>query len=107
MTSYDENFCFMTATEAVEAFRGKKLSPVELMNSVIARCEEVNPKINALTTTFFDRARQQAKDAEARYTKGDGRVRPLEGVPGLHQGFSSGQGRDYDLGIQNFRAVSS
>ena len=71
----------MTATEAVEAFGAKKLSPVELMNSVIARCEEVNPKINALTTTFFDRVRQQAKDAEGRYAKGDGRLRPLEGVP--------------------------
>jgi Asp-tRNA(Asn)/Glu-tRNA(Gln) amidotransferase A subunit family amidase len=71
----------MTATEAVEAFGAKKLSPVELMNSVIARCEEVNPKINALTTTFFDRVRQQAKDAEGRYAKGDGRLRPLEGLP--------------------------
>lgn len=81
MTSYDENLCFMTAAEALEAFRAKKLSPVELMNSVIARCEDVNPKLNALTTTFFDRARQQARAAEARYSSSDGRPRPLEGIP--------------------------
>src|ERR1700730_15456575 len=81
MASYDENLCFMTATEAVDEFKAKKLSPVELINALIARCKEVNPKINALTTTFFDRACQQAKDAEARYTKSDGRLRPLEGIP--------------------------
>jgi Asp-tRNA(Asn)/Glu-tRNA(Gln) amidotransferase A subunit family amidase len=102
MASYDENLCFMTATEAVEAFRAKELSPVELMNSVIARCEEVNSKINALTTTFFDRARKQAKDAEARYTNGDGRLRPLEGVPVCIKDFHPVKGEITTLGSKIF-----
>ena len=56
------------------------LSPVELVDALIARIEAVNPALNAFTYTFFERARDQAKAAEQRYSGGSG-VRPLEGVP--------------------------
>lgn len=71
--------CYLSATEALELFRAKKLSPVELMKAVIERAEEVEPKINAFTFKYYDQAMQAAKDAEARYTKGE--ARPLEGIP--------------------------
>ena len=74
MVSADLDLCYMTATEAISKFKAKELSPVELMGAVIARCEEVNPKVNALTYTFFERALDQAKKAEARYMKTDGRT---------------------------------
>ena len=61
MVSADLDLCYMTATEAISKFKAKELSPVELMAAVSARCEEVNPKVNALTYTFFDRALDQAK----------------------------------------------
>lgn len=48
MASADLDLCYMTATEAISKFKAKELSPVELMGAVIARCEEVNPKVNAL-----------------------------------------------------------
>ena len=102
MASYDENLCFITATQAVEAFKAKKVSPVELVDALIARCEEINPKINALTTMFFDRARQQAKEAEARYTKSDGRLRPLEGVPVAIKDFHPVKGEITTLGSKIF-----
>ena len=106
MASYDEKLCFMTATEAVSQFKAKKLSPVELMDALIARCEDVNPKINALTTMFFDRARHQAKEAEARYTKSDGRLRPLDGVPVAIKDFHPVKGEITTFGskiFENFR----
>ena len=78
MSSAEINY--LTASEALELFRSKKLSPVEYLRAIIAQCERVNPKVNAFTYTFFDRALEQAKAAEARYAKGDG-VRPLEGIP--------------------------
>ena len=78
MSSAEINY--LTASEALELFRSKKLSPVEYLRAIIAQCEPVNPKVNAFTYTFFDRALEQAKAAEARYAKGDG-VRPLEGSP--------------------------
>lgn len=76
----DSDLCFMTASEAISAFKAKTLSPVEYMQAVIERCEAVNPKVNAFTYTFFDRALEQAREAETRYAKG-GDIRPLEGVP--------------------------
>ena len=106
MASYDEKLCFMTATEAVSQFKAKKLSPVELVDALIARCEDINPKINALTTMFFDRARHQAKEAEARYTKSDGRLRPLEGVPVAIKDFHPVKGEITTFGskiFENFR----
>lgn len=78
-TSADE-LCYLTATEAIELFKAKKLSPVDLMEAVIRRSEQVNPKVNAYTYTFYDRALKQARDAEAKYAKGAD-VRPLEGIP--------------------------
>ena len=77
----DLDLCFTTGTEAIQAFKAKKLSPVELMNAVINRCEEVNPKLNAITYRFFKRARTKAKEAEQRYLKSPGDVLPLEGLP--------------------------
>src|ERR1700720_1292504 len=106
MASYDENLCFMTAAEAVSGFKAKKVSPVELLDALIARCEDVNPKINALTTMFFDRAREQAKEAEARYRKSGGRLRPLEGVPVAIKDFHPLKGEITTFGskiFENFR----
>ena len=77
----DLDLCFTTGTEAIQAFKAKKLSPVELMNAVINRCEKVNPKLNAITYRFFERARTKAKEAEQRYLKSPDDVLPLEGLP--------------------------
>jgi len=77
----DNDLYYIPAVEAIAAFKARKLSPVELMTAVIARAEQVNPKINAFTYTFFDRALAQAKKAEERYGKAGGRPRPLEGIP--------------------------
>lgn len=77
----DLELCYLPATEAVARFKARTLSPVELMRAVIARAEAVEPEINALTYTFFERALEQAKKAEARFMKTDGRTRALEGLP--------------------------
>ena len=50
MASTDLDLCYLTATEAIDQFKAKKLSPVELMKALLARCEAVNPKLNVLLT---------------------------------------------------------
>ena len=75
-----DDLCYMTASEAIEKFKLRELSPVELMSAVIARSEEVNPKVNAYTYTFYERALKQAREAEKLYAS-DVEPRPLEGVP--------------------------
>ena len=107
MASADLDLCYMTATEAISKFKAKELSPVELMAAVIARCEEVNPKVNALTYTFFERALDQAKKAEARYMKTDGRARALEGIPTAIKDFHSVKGEITTLGSKIYAATRS
>src|ERR1700687_2383857 len=80
MSDANLDFCYMTATEAIAAFKNRPLSPVELLKAIIARCEQLQPKVNALTYTYFDRALEQAKAAEAQYIRRGGEPRPLEGV---------------------------
>ena len=74
-----DDLCFQTATEVIAAFEARTLSPVELMDAIIDRCQRVNPAISAFTYTFFDRAREQARQAEKAYANGTARA--LEGVP--------------------------
>jgi amidase len=70
---------YLSATEALARFRARELSPVELLEAVIARAQEVEPVVNALCHTFYDEARDQAREAERRYARGE--ARPLEGLP--------------------------
>ena len=75
-----DDLCYMTASDAIARFRDKSLSPVEWMEAVIARSEAVNPKVNAYTYTFYERALKQARDATEKYAAG-ATTRPLEGIP--------------------------
>jgi len=72
---------YLPATEALAAFRSRTLSPVELVDAVIARAGAVEPMVNALVHTRFEQARAKARAAEARYMPGGDEPRPLEGLP--------------------------
>ena len=71
--------CYLTATEALDRFKARSLSPVELLKTLIERAEQVEPQINAFTYEYYDEALDAAKDAEQRYARGN--PRPLEGIP--------------------------
>ena len=76
----DSDLAYMPATRALDLFARKKLSPVELLEAVIARAEKQARKINAFTYTHFDEALDLARKAEAKYAKGR-RTGALEGLP--------------------------
>ncbi len=71
----------LSATDALELFRARALSPVELLDALIARAEEVEPAIRAFSDELFDQARAQARAAARRYAHGGEPPRPLEGLP--------------------------
>jgi len=82
MANYDIDLCYLTATEVINRFKDRTLSPVELMKALISRVEDINPTLNAITYRFFDRAIEEAKKAELSYGKSDQKhLRALEGVP--------------------------
>ncbi|MES0039838.1 hypothetical protein NKJ74_32395 [Mesorhizobium sp. M0046] len=52
---------FMPATELAELIRTKKISPVEYTRDLLARIEELEPKLNAFVHLAADRAMDDAK----------------------------------------------
>lgn len=79
MTTDVPKLCYISATEAIEKFKSRELSPVELMQAVIDRADDVDSRVRSLSHTFFDEAMALARQAEQRYRNGS--ARPLEGIP--------------------------
>ena len=71
--------CWMSAVELLAAYKKGKLSPVEVVKALLARIDQINPKINAIVTRTDDMALAAAKESETAFQKGQ--PRPLEGVP--------------------------
>ncbi|MBX9943512.1 MAG: amidase [Reyranella sp.] len=58
----------------------KEISPVELLEACLARVEEVNPAVNAVTAMCVARARKEAKAAETAVRRGE-ELPLLHGLP--------------------------
>ncbi|MBZ0129472.1 MAG: amidase [Rhodobacteraceae bacterium] len=76
----DTDLCYMTADAAIAAFTARTLSPVDLMQAVIARAEAVQDDLKPFTYTHYDEAMDQARQSEARYAKGTP-MGTLDGLP--------------------------
>ena len=72
--------CDLAAVESRRLIGARALSPVELVESCIARIEAVNPALNAMVATGYDQARDSAKAAEAA-VMGGARLGALHGLP--------------------------
>ncbi|MGE0422467.1 MAG: amidase [Reyranellaceae bacterium] len=57
----DTSLCRLTAVEAVDLLKKKKVSPLELIDAAEARTNEVDGALNAMVIRTFDRARDRAK----------------------------------------------
>jgi aspartyl-tRNA(Asn)/glutamyl-tRNA(Gln) amidotransferase subunit A len=69
----------LSASELLEQFRKRTLSPVEATQAVLARIQELNPKLNAFTLIASD-ALESAKQSEARWLNAQPKGL-LDGVP--------------------------
>ncbi|HEX8168694.1 MAG TPA: amidase [Beijerinckiaceae bacterium] len=69
----------LTAAALLEAYRAKRLSPVEAMRAVLARVERCEPKLKALYALDPERALAGAQASEERWARG--KALPLDGVP--------------------------
>jgi aspartyl-tRNA(Asn)/glutamyl-tRNA(Gln) amidotransferase subunit A len=82
----DTDLAFASIEEISRLFRKRKLSPVELTKLILARIDQLNPKLNAYITVTTDLALAQAKKAEAELFSPRGRKGyrdrgPLHGIP--------------------------
>ena len=72
--------CDLAAVELRRLIGTKALSPVELLESCRRRIESVNPTLNAITATCWERAESEAKLAEATVVSGE-ELGLLHGLP--------------------------
>jgi aspartyl-tRNA(Asn)/glutamyl-tRNA(Gln) amidotransferase subunit A len=70
----------LSLSDAAEAIRSKKVSPVELTEAALAEAEHLQPLLCSFITILYDGARRQAKEAEAALMRGEYRG-PLHGIP--------------------------
>ena len=80
MSDLNLEICYLSASQALEMFKNKTLSPVELSIEIKKRIDDVNPKINAFNFIQFEESLKQAKAAEIKYSQ-DEEALPLEGIP--------------------------
>jgi Asp-tRNA(Asn)/Glu-tRNA(Gln) amidotransferase A subunit family amidase len=71
---------FPSIAEIAAGVRARKISPVEIIDAHLQRVESCRPKLNAFVHLDADRARAQARAAEAAAIRGDS-LGPLHGVP--------------------------
>ena len=69
-----------SARELSALVHRRALSPVEIMEAVLARIEECQPRINAFVSVAHDQALDGARDAERELSAGRWRG-PLHGIP--------------------------
>ena len=72
--------CDLSAFDAIQKMISRKLSPVELLESCLARIESVNGTINAITAMDIPRALKEASVAEQIYAR-HGSIPSLLGLP--------------------------
>jgi aspartyl-tRNA(Asn)/glutamyl-tRNA(Gln) amidotransferase subunit A len=82
----DNDLAFASIEEVARLYRKRKLSPVELTKLMLARIDQLNPKLNAYITVTHEQALAQAKKAEAELFVPRGRKAhrdhgPLHGIP--------------------------
>src|SRR5499426_266641 len=71
---------YATIAELGALFRRRTLSPVELTEALLARIDKLEPTLHAFVTITAERARADARAAEAAFQRG-GDVGPLVGIP--------------------------
>jgi aspartyl-tRNA(Asn)/glutamyl-tRNA(Gln) amidotransferase subunit A len=82
MTSATEEkeLCFTPAYQLTEMIRSRQVSPVELMEVVLKRIGELNPRLNAFLTLDEEAAMAAAREAESALASG-AELGPLHGMP--------------------------
>jgi Asp-tRNA(Asn)/Glu-tRNA(Gln) amidotransferase A subunit family amidase len=71
---------YSSIAEALEKFRRRQISPVELIAAHLDRIAQIQPQLNPFVHIDAESARARAREAEARFARGE-TPRPLEGIP--------------------------
>jgi aspartyl-tRNA(Asn)/glutamyl-tRNA(Gln) amidotransferase subunit A len=70
----------LSILQVADLYRGKELSPVELIGSTFNRLKEVDPELNSFITTLESEAMEAAKEAESAFLRSEAN-HVLYGIP--------------------------
>lgn len=76
--------CLLPAVELARRLRHRELSARELLEACLARCDAVDPLLNAVVTRDDDRARRRAAELDEQLVR-TGPAGPLHGLPIAHK----------------------
>jgi amidase len=74
------DLCFVPAVDLLRLYRARKVSPLEVMQAVLARIDQLNPKLNAYVTLARESALAEARKATAALKRRTA-MPPLYGIP--------------------------
>ena len=75
-----DELIYASAVTIARNIRDKKVSAAEVVDAHLQRIDEVNPTLNAVVQSAADRARAEAREADAALARGEVKG-PLHGVP--------------------------
>lgn len=75
-----DDLVWRSAVELADLIQSKQVSPVEVTETLLARIEALNPRLNAFCLVADEVARRAAREAEIAVVKGEP-LGPLHGVP--------------------------
>ena len=76
----DRRLTWLSASQLTTLYARRELSPVDVVEAMLARAATLQPHLNAFVLIDDDGARAAAKASEARWQKG-APLSPLDGVP--------------------------
>jgi aspartyl-tRNA(Asn)/glutamyl-tRNA(Gln) amidotransferase subunit A len=81
--SSESEFAFLSIIQAARLLRRREISPLDLVEEMLARIERLNPALNAFLTVTAERARREARRAEREFKRGrrGDLPGPLRGIP--------------------------
>ncbi len=80
MTDKSLDLCYMPASQLLDLYEWKTVSPVDVTKAVFERIREVNDDVNAFTLLNEEKAMEAAKRSEARWKKGEA-LGIVDGIP--------------------------
>lgn len=75
-----EELCYLSATEALQHFRQRTLSPVELLQAQVERADRIEPLLNSLCSRRTEAALAAAVASERTWLHHPDQARALEGL---------------------------
>jgi amidase len=66
-----DEIIYASAKQIAQAIRDRQVSALEVVEAHLKRIEEVNPRLNAVVQLCADRARAEAREADAALARGE------------------------------------